>query len=91
MPVESLLSMIFKNDQCKSHKKNVTFKVLHQYMFDKELHYLNINEHTFIQTLKRITTPHARCTLATCSLYGSHETLHDLHETLNSLHETILA
>lgn len=48
MPVESLLSMIFKNDQCKSHKKNVTFKVLHQYMFDKELHYLNINEHTFI-------------------------------------------
>lgn len=29
-------------------KGNVSFKVLHQYMFDKELHYLTINEHTLI-------------------------------------------
>lgn len=49
MPVESLLPMIFKNHTSVNLiKGNVTFKVLHQYMFDKELYYLTINEHTLI-------------------------------------------
>ena len=42
-----------------------------------------------IQTLKRTTTPHARCTLATRSLNGLHETLNGLHETLHALPETL--
>lgn len=35
-----------------------------------------------IQTLKRIITPHTRCTLASRSLNGLQETQNGLHETL---------